>query len=114
MAGPVLRMRDRELRFGARPLLMGVLNATPDSFSDERGERTVAERVEQAAALLEAGADILDIGGESNVTNRPAVSADEEIARVVPVIEAVAGRFPDALISVDTYKPAVAAAAVSA
>ena len=110
---PALRMRDRTVEFGARPWLMGVLNATPDSFSDVRGERTLDERVEQARALLAAGADIIDIGGESNVTNRPAVDADEEIARVVPLIARVTDEL-GALVSVDTYKPAVAAAAVEA
>jgi dihydropteroate synthase len=69
--------------------------------------------VELAHALLEAGADIIDIGGESGVTNRPPVEAGEEIARVVPVIERVAGVL-GARVSVDTYKPAVARAAVSA
>jgi dihydropteroate synthase len=108
-----LRMRDRTVEFGPRPLLMGVLNATPDSFSDDRGVRTLDERVEQARALLAAGADIIDIGGESNVTNRPAVEADEEIARVVPLIARVTDEL-GAVVSVDTYKPAVAAAAVEA
>ena len=93
--------------------IMGVLNATPDSFSDERGEQSLDARLRQAEQLLADGADLLDIGGESNVTNRPAVSADEEIERVVPLIERVVGDL-GATVSVDTYKPAVAEAAVAA
>jgi dihydropteroate synthase len=93
--------------------LMGIVNATPDSFSDGGVSRTLQERVAQAEALLAAGADVIDIGGESGVTNRPAVAVEEEIARVVPLIEAVAGGL-GALVSVDTYKPAVARAAIAA
>ena len=92
---------------------MGVLNATPDSFSDAREHRTLDDRLRQAEALLAAGADLLDIGGESNVTNRPAVSVEEELERVVALIERVTGEL-GATVSVDTYKPAVAEAAVAA
>jgi dihydropteroate synthase len=108
----VLRARDRELRLGSRPQLMGILNATPDSFSDGGAFSTLDARVERAEQLLRDGADIIDIGGESNVTNRPAVDAQEEIERVVPLIERVAAL--GALVSVDTYKPEVAEAAVAA
>jgi dihydropteroate synthase len=101
------------LQLGGRVWLMGIVNATPDSFSDGGEHRTLGERVELAEAQLEAGADLIDIGGESGVTNRPAVDAEEEIARVVPLIEAVAGGL-GALVSVDTYKPAVARAAIAA
>jgi dihydropteroate synthase len=101
------------LELGGRPWLMGVVNATPDSFSDAGGNRTLEERVELARSLLAAGADIIDIGGESGVTNQPAVSPAEEIERVVPLIERVAGEL-GALVSVDTYKPAVAHAAITA
>ena len=93
--------------------IMGVLNPTPDSFSDERGGQTLDARLRRAEALLADGADLLDIGGESNVTNRPAVSPDEEIERVVPLIERVVADL-GAQVSVDTYKPAVAEAAVAA
>jgi len=92
---------------------MGVVNATPDSFSDAGQHRTLEARVALARSLLAAGAQVLDIGGESGVTNRPAVDAHEEIARVVPLIERVAGEL-GALVSVDTYKPAVARAAITA
>lgn len=108
-----VRACDRTLRLGERPWLMGIVNATPDSFSDDGRYPTLEARVELARELLAAGADVIDIGGESGVTNRPAVEAEEEIARVVPLIERVAGEL-GALVSVDTYKPAVAAAAVAA
>jgi dihydropteroate synthase len=92
---------------------MGIVNATPDSFSDAGIGQTLGERVALAQSLLAAGAQMIDVGGESGVTNRPPVGPDEEIARVVPVIERVAGEL-GALVSVDTYKPAVARAAIAA
>jgi dihydropteroate synthase len=92
---------------------MGIVNATPDSFSDAGLDQSLEARVQRARALLGAGADLIDIGGESGVTNRPAVDPAEEITRVVPVIERVAGEL-GALVSVDTYKPAVARAAIGA
>jgi dihydropteroate synthase len=101
------------LELGDRPWLMGIVNATPDSFSDSGAASSLEERVELAASLLAAGADVIDIGGESGVTNRPAVEPGEEIERVVPLIERVAGEL-GALVSVDTYKPAVARAAIAA
>jgi dihydropteroate synthase len=108
-----LSTSDGVLELGARPLLMGIVNATPDSFSDDGLHQTVAERVDLARQLIGDGAAVIDIGGESGVTNRPAVDAQEEIARVVPVIERVVGDL-GARVSVDTYKPAVARAAIAA
>ena len=99
---------------GAAPALMGVLNATPDSFSDVPEERGVGARVARAHALLAAGARIIDVGGESNVTNRPAVGAAEEIERVVPLVERVRALRDHVTVSIDTYKPEVAQAAVDA
>jgi dihydropteroate synthase len=92
---------------------MGIVNATPDSFSDAGGLRTLEDRVELAASMLAAGADMIDIGGESGVTNRPPVEPEEEIERVVPLIELVK-RELGVLVSVDTYKPSVARAAIAA
>jgi dihydropteroate synthase len=92
---------------------MGIVNATPDSFSDGGMHRTLDDRVALAAELLEAGAEVIDIGGESGVTGVPPVPAEEEISRVVPLIERVTGEL-GALVSVDTYKPEVARAAVAA
>jgi dihydropteroate synthase len=112
LTAPVLRVAGRELAFGGRPLLMGIVNATPDSFSDGRGSLSLDGRLEHARALLGAGADILDVGGESARGDRPPVPAEEEIGRVLPLVERLAGE--GALVSVDTHKPEVAEAAVAA
>ena len=109
---PVLRLGGRELDLGARPLLMGIVNATPDSFSDAGDHPTLAARVAHAEALVDAGADLLDVGGESARGDRAAVGVEEEIARVVPLIERLAGL--GVLVSIDTYKPPVAEAAIAA
>jgi dihydropteroate synthase len=92
---------------------MGVVNATPDSFSDAGEHPDLDARVAHAAALLEAGADLIDIGGESARGDRPAVPAGEEAERVIALVARVAGEL-GALVSVDTYKPEVAEAAVAA
>jgi dihydropteroate synthase len=109
-----LHARGRVIALGGRIALMGVLNATPDSFSDAPEERSLDARVARAREILEAGARIVDIGGESNVTNRPPVDPGEEIGRVVPLIERVCALGDDVIVSVDTYKPAVAEAAIGA
>jgi dihydropteroate synthase len=90
---------------------MGILNATPDSFSDGR-EESLSARVARGRALVAAGADIIDVGGESARGDRPAVSADEEISRVVELVAALVK--DDVLTSVDTYKYDVAVAAIGA
>lgn len=115
MASPALELRTSSatLQLGGRPWLMGVVNATPDSFSDSGLHRTLQQRVALAQSMLAAGARLIDIGGESGVTNRPAVDPDEEVARVVPLIERVSGEL-GAVVAVDTYKPAVARAAIAA
>ena len=109
----VLRAGGRRITLGGAPLLMGIVNATPDSFSDAGELPDVAARMARARALAAAGAAILDIGGESAAGGRPPVPAEEEAARVVPVVAAVAAEL-DVLVSVDTYKPAVAEAAIAA
>ena len=91
------------------PLVMGILNATPDSFSDGGQHPDLESRVARGRELIADGADLLDIGGESGVTYNAPVEPAEEIERVAPLIERLAG---ETLISVDTYKPAVARAAV--
>jgi dihydropteroate synthase len=101
------------LEVGPQPAIMGIVNATPDSFSDQGLEQTLDARVALAAQLVAEGATVLDIGGESGVTNRPPVDAQEEIGRVVPLIERVVGEL-GVTVSVDTYKPAVARAAIAA
>jgi dihydropteroate synthase len=107
------RAGGRRLELGGPPLLMGIVNATLDSFSDGGDLPDAAARVARAHELVAAGARIVDVGGESAFGGRPPVPAAEEIARVVPVIERL-GRELDALISVDTYKPEVAEAAIAA
>ena len=93
---------------------MGIVNASPDSFSDGgRARRRSTPRSRSPSELLADGADILDIGGESASTGRPPVAVEEEIERVVPLVERVAGEL-GALVSVDTYKPPVARAAIAA
>ncbi len=108
----ILRAGDRVLDLGARPWLMGIVNASPDSFSDGGRHPTLRARVMLARRLLAAGADIIDIGGESATTGVPPVPVQEEIERVVPLVERVAGL--GAVVSVDTYKPDVARAAIDA
>lgn len=109
------RLRTRSLKLGARTLVMGVLNVTPDSFSD--GGRFLYPETAAADALrmFEQGADIVDIGGESTRPGkRAAVTVEEEHRRVLPVIEAIMKAKPDALLSIDTYKAATAKASVQA
>jgi len=108
------------LRLGERPLVMGVINVTPDSFADpthlvsiDGRPPDVAHAVASAVAMEAAGADLLDIGGESTRPGATPVSEEEELARVVPVVQALAG-LVDIPISVDTQKPGVAARAIEA
>jgi dihydropteroate synthase len=96
-----------------RPRLMGVVNVTPDSFSDGGALADTDAAIAHALALLEAGADVLDIGGESTRPGAQPVSVDEELRRVIPLIEALAVR-TDKPISIDTSKPEVMRAAVAA
>src|SRR5574338_108105 len=98
---------------GERPLIMGILNVTPDSFSDGGQFLSLDDAVVHAERLVSEGADIIDIGGESTRPGGQPVSVDEEIARVVPVIEALAQRVSVPL-SVDTTKSEVARAALDA
>lgn len=96
-----------------RPVIMGILNVTPDSFSDGGHLRSVADAVAAAQALFDAGADIVDVGGESTRPGRTArVNLLEESARVVPVVEAIVAACPDGLVSVDTMTAQVARAAL--
>lgn len=92
---------------------MGILNVTPDSFSDGGLFFSVSQSIDHAARMIAEGADIIDIGGESTRPGASAVSADEEMERVIPVINAVSERF-DVMISIDTSKAAVMEAAVCA
>jgi dihydropteroate synthase len=110
----ILRARDRELRVGGpAPALMGIVNATPDSFSDGGRHDSLEAAYAHAMRLAEEGADMLDVGGESTRPGAEEVPVEEEIRRVVPLIErlAAATTLP---ISVDTSKPEVMRAAVGA
>lgn len=103
----------RALALGERPWLMGIVNASPDSFSDAGAYPDLDARVALARELLEAGADIIDVGGESGITLRPPVAVQEEVERVVPLVRRLVSEL-DATVSVDTYKPLVAEAAIAA
>ena len=108
-----LRLRDRVLDLPAgAPALMGIVNATPDSFSDVQGDKPLDALVERALELAAAGAEIVDVGGESGRTDRQAVSVDEEATRVVPLVERLAAE--GVAVSVDTWRAPVARAALDA
>ena len=122
------QLRSRALELGERTLIMGVVNVTPDSFYDGGSFLSPDKAVEHALSLLEEGADILDIGGESTrpgshvsgqepapeESEKPSVSAEEELGRLQPVLEGILRARPGAILSVDTYKAVVARAAVAA
>lgn len=103
----------RQLELGATAKLMGILNVTPDSFSDGGRHINLDLALRAAEEMVAAGASILDIGGESTRPNAESVTADLEQARILPLIEAIAGQF-DCLISVDTYRYETARLAVTA
>jgi dihydropteroate synthase len=95
-------------------LIMGIVNASPESFSDGATLQSLEQRLELCDELIAAGADIIDVGGQSARTDQPEIGSAEEVDRVVPIIEWLHARHPGIAISVDTYKPAVAQAALSA
>jgi dihydropteroate synthase len=103
--------RTLELERG-RPLIMGIVNASPESFSDGAEVADLATQVRRAVALTEEGADLIDVGGESGVTGMPPLSPDDEIERVVPLVERLAAE--GMIVSVDTWKAPVAQAALEA
>jgi dihydropteroate synthase len=110
-------MPDRFLPYGQKTFVMGILNVTPDSFSGDglmEQSNLLQAALAQAARFIEEGADILDIGGESTRPGSQQVTADEEMSRVLPVIQAIKQEFPQILLSIDTYKADVAKAALQA
>ena len=109
----IWRACDRSWEFPRPTLVMGVVNVTPDSFSDGGKFQSTNQAVEHALRLAEEGADILDIGGESTRPSATPVDESVELSRVIPVIEKLAGQ-TQAAISIDTQKPTVAQAAVKA
>lgn len=113
MTAPTWQVCNRVVTFDSRPLVMGIVNVTPDSFSDGGQFFDPAQAIEHGLKLAADGAEILDIGGESTRPGATPVPADEELKRVVPVIRELA-RQTNVLISIDTMKGAVAAAAIEA
>lgn len=112
-----LQIANHSFDWGSRTYVMGILNVTPDSFSGDgiiaQGD-SVSVALSQARAFLSVNCDILDVGGESTRPGSAPVDAAAEKERVIPVIESLAREFPDALISIDTYKTKVAEAALDA
>ena len=114
MAGPEpIRIGPRRFEWGPRTYVMGVLNVSPDSFSGD-GVADAGQAVERALRMREAGADIIDVGGESTRPGWSPVDAEEELRRVLPVIERLREAAADLPISIDTGKPSVADAALAA
>ncbi len=108
-----INCRGKEILLGERTLVMGILNVTPDSFSDGGKYNNIDAALAQAKKLIAEGADIIDVGGESTRPGHTQISSEEEIKRVVPVIEKLS-RELDIVISIDTYKYDVAEEAIKA
>ncbi len=108
-----IKIKDKELKLGERTLIMGILNVTPDSFSDGGKYNNLNSAINQAEKLISEGADIIDVGGESTRPGHTQISSEEEIKRVVPIIREIKKKF-DILISIDTYKYDVAKEALLA
>lgn len=108
-----IKIKDKELKLGERTLIMGILNVTPDSFSDGGKYNNLNSAINQAEKLISEGADIIDVGGESTRPGHMQISSDEEIKRVVPIIREIKKKF-DIPISIDTYKYDVAKEALLA
>lgn len=109
----ILKIGNREFDIDRHTYVWGILNVTPDSFSDGGKWNGMSEALKRVEAMLQEGMDVLDIGGESTRPGHTQISEEEEIARVVPVIEAVKKRF-DVPVSLDTYKASVARAGIDA
>ncbi len=107
---PALEIRGKRFEWGTQTFVMGIVNASPDSFSGD-GHSDPQEAIAHALAQAQAGADILDIGAESTRPGHVPISSDEELRRLIPVVQGVRARLSDAVISIDTFKPEVFAAA---
>jgi dihydropteroate synthase len=110
----VWRCGNHALSLGERTLVMGIVNVTPDSFSDGAMFASADDAVAHGARLVDEGADLLDVGGESTRPGSDPIEADEELLRVVPVVEGLVKARPGTPLSVDTRKPEVAGAALDA
>ena len=104
---------SKEIILGERTLVMGILNVTPDSFSDGGRYNNLDSAMKQAERLISEGADIIDVGGESTRPGHTQITSEEEISRVVPIIEKISKNL-DTIISIDTYKYDVAEEAIKA
>jgi dihydropteroate synthase len=104
----VFRFKDGEFELGRKTFIAGILNVTPDSFSDGNRFLDGEKALRRALEIIDQGVDILDVGGESTRPGAAAVSPDEELGRIIPVIREIRRMRPDAVISVDTYKSSVA------
>ncbi|HJU57678.1 MAG TPA: dihydropteroate synthase [Actinomycetota bacterium] len=114
MGGPVWRVGERAFDCSERTLVMGILNVTPDSFSDAGKFFTDRAAIDRGAEMIDQGADVVDVGGESTRPGSDPVPADEEVRRVLPVIEQLARHISTVPISIDTRKAEVAARALEA
>lgn len=108
-----MKIGSKEFELGKKVYIMGILNVTPDSFSDGGKYNEIDRAMEQVRKMMEEGADIIDVGGESTRPGHEQISEEEEIQRVVPAIQEIKKRF-DVPVSVDTYKSKVAKAALEA
>ncbi len=112
MGGPVWRVGERTFDCSERTLVMGIVNVTPDSFSDGGRFFDAVYAVRHAKSLIADGADIIDVGGESTRPGSDPVDADEEMRRVLPVIRRLVDEHPDVVVSIDTRKSEIASAAL--
>jgi dihydropteroate synthase len=108
---PTWKLRTRSIEFDRRPKIMGILNVTPDSFSDGGRFFSIQAAVDQALQMVDDGADMIDVGGESTRPYSESVDAEEELSRVIPVLEAIQSRIAIP-ISIDTMKSVVASEAI--
>lgn len=110
---PAINVKGKLLTF-EQPRVMGILNVTPDSFYDGGEYDEVSKALQRAETLLEEGADILDLGAQSTRPGAPLCTEEEEKQRLLPVVEAITKRFPQAILSIDTFRSGVASTAIQA
>lgn len=109
----IIKIGNKDFRIGERTFIMGILNVTPDSFSDGGKFDSIKQAMDRVKVMIDEGADIIDVGGESTRPGHAVISDEEEISRVVPIIKAIKEKY-DIPVSVDTYKSKVAEAALDA
>jgi dihydropteroate synthase len=109
----IMKIGNKEFKIGERTYIMGILNVTPDSFSDGGRFNDMGKAMDRVQKMIDDGADIIDVGGESTRPGHTVLSDEEEISRIVPIIKSIKARF-DVPVSIDTYKGKVAEAALEA